>query len=189
MFTRRTSWTVGLLVIGSLLALSPTTAPAGGAPSAFFAQGLITGIDEGNVTPAGKSGRFVVKERVVTGVLGGSIGGPFQFTFGSNVPLLTQSGQIHGVLLVDGYEASVAASSSLGLTPVPCPDPDGVTCIATPAGNFVPGLVINGTFTFTSGTQGHGTASAWIIPAIDPNTGHIVGVIAGALTLAGQWHQ
>ncbi|HEV2054504.1 MAG TPA: hypothetical protein VGV06_04930 [Methylomirabilota bacterium] len=39
--------------------------------------------------------------------------------------------------------------------------------------------------TFTDGAQGHGTVDAWVIPIIDHNSGHIVGVFAGALLLQG----
>lgn len=193
MFRQHTlkGWMVGVLTVGLLLAVSPVTAPAGG-PAPFAAYGPIVGIDAGDVAPAGKSGRFLVKDRGVTGYLFGSIGDgvgeAFVFTFRTNVPLLTQSGQIHGMLLAGPYGARVVASSSLGLSPVPCAIPDGVTCFPTPAGNFVPGLLIEGTFAFSSGTQGDGTFDAWVIPVLDAN-GHIAGVFAGAVTLTGQWDQ
>lgn len=171
----------------ALLALVPGAAPADSAQ--FLVSGPITGIDAGDLKAAGKSGRFVVKDRHVTGTLQGIVGSeplegvPFTLTFGTNVPLTTQSGNLHGVLSFASYEARVAAKSEIGLTSLACPVPDGVTCIPTPGGNFVPGLVIDGVVTFTHGTTGHGTASAWVIPLIDPATGHIIGVV-GQMTLS-----
>lgn len=158
---------VAAAVIAALAAFGSTEAVA----EDFGAVGQITDIDEGNVKAAGKSGRFVVKERTVTGTLSGIVGGTsvneeFTFTFGTNVPLMTQSGNIHGTLTFGNYEAKVAAKSQLGITPV-----------------GYPGLLINGTLTFTDGTQGHGVVDAWVIPNIVD--GHIVGVHAGMLTIQG----
>ena len=87
------------------------------------------------------------------------------------------------------YTAKVAAKSAIGVTPAPCPAAWAAVygCIETAPGVFFfPGLLINGNLTFTSGdTQGHGTVDGWVIPIIDPVTGHIVGVFAGALSLQG----
>jgi hypothetical protein len=179
-----------VVVIAALGALCPARALA--AQDAFLASGPILTIDDGNVDAAGNSGRFVVKEREVRGTLSGFVGNdvfvdvPFTFTFGTNVPLMTQSGNLHGTLTFNGYEAKVAAKSTLGVTPAPCPESLADVCVPSadsPTGFFFPGLLINGTLTFTSGAQGHGTADAWVVPVIDPLTGHIVGVVAGQLTI------
>lgn len=169
----------------------------------FALGGQITTIDDGNVKAAGKSGRFVVKNRHVGGTLSGFIGDtplvnvPFTFTFGTNVPIMTQSGNIHGTLVIDNgaYNAKVAAKSAIGVTPAPCPAAWAAVygCIETAPGVFFfPGLLINGKLTLTNGdAQGHGTVDGygsvdgWVIPIIDPATGHIVGVFAGALSLQG----
>jgi hypothetical protein len=151
--------------------------------------GPIVGIDDGKVKAAGKSGRFVVKNRHVTGTLSGVVGDdeplagvPFTLTFGTNVPLMSQSGNLHGVLSFGPYQARVTAKSEIGLTPLGCDGADGCTCMPTTEGNFRPGLIIEGVATFTHGTTGHGTASAWLIPMID-ETGHIIGVF-GQMTLS-----
>lgn len=124
----------------------------------FSASGTILTIDTGDVRPAGQSGRFIVRERHITGTFTGSIGGtagvPFVITFDTNVPLATQSGRIHGRLIAGVYEANVTMASSTGATPVECDAPDGVTCIATSGGNFVPGLLLNGRMNFLSGANG-----------------------------------
>lgn len=177
-----------LLAVGLLLVLAPATGLAGGPPTPFVASGPILTIDAGDVTAAGKGGRFVVNAREVTGRLFGSIGGatgePYTFTFGTNVPLMTQSGEIHGTLTAGGNEVRVHATSDIGVTPIPCVvAPPGTPCL----GGYLPGLLLQGTFTFTAGAQGHGTATGWVIPAIDPTNGHIVGVLGGAIELTGQW--
>lgn len=171
-----------------LMAVVPSGTALAAKPVPFGAGGTIDSITPGDVDAAGASGRFVVKERSVSGLLlfgSPDLLGPYTLTFGTNVPLLTQSGQIHGTLTVGDYEAKVRASSEIGLTPVPCaPGSPGCVPVAPSAG-FYPGLLISGTLTFTEGTQGHGELSGWLIPAIDPLTGHIVDVIAGAVSVSG----
>ena len=163
-------------------------------PVPFSAKGPITAIDTGDVRPAGKSGRFIVRDRHITGTFTGSIGGttgvPFVITFDTNVPLASQSGPIHGRLIAGVYEANVTAESSTGPTPVLCgaPDPEGVTCIATPGGNFVPGLLLDGRLNFLSGANGRGSVTGFLIPVLDAQ-GHIIGILASELTLMGQWDQ
>ena len=136
------------------------------------------GIDQGDVKPAGKSGRFIVKDRTVTGtltaLLPGSPEGRFSFTYGTNVPLLTQSGQIHGTLSINGgeIEAKVRATSELqGSTP------EGLPIIG-----------ITGKLTFTSGARGAGDIQGVIIPVLDPVSLHIIGLAHGELGITGQWH-
>jgi hypothetical protein len=73
------------------------------------------------------------------------------------------------------------------LTPVPCSDPDGATCVSTPDGTFRPGLLVNGSLTFVDGTQGHGLISSWLIPQIGSD-GHIQRILAGELTIGGSWN-
>ena len=158
----------------------------------FSASGTILTIDTGDVGPAGQSGRFIVRDRHITGTLTGSIGGttgvPFTITYDSNVPLATQSGRIHARMVAGVYEANMTLASSTGPTPVECETPNGLSCIATPGGNFVPGLLLNGRMNFLSGAKGQGTVSGWLIPILDEQ-GHIVGIAASLLTLSGQWSQ
>lgn len=181
-----------LLVGAALAALALASAPAwaGGPPVPFSASGPITSIDTGDVQAAGDSGRFIVRDRHVGGTLFGSIGGaagvPFTLTYDSNVLLATQAGQVHGRLVSATYVANVVLTSSVGVTPVPCAVPDGATCIATPAGNFVPGLLLNGSMTFLSGAQGTGSVSGWLIPVLDAQ-GHIVSIAASLVSFNGQW--
>ena len=161
-----------------------------GPPVPFSANGIIQKIDDGDVRPAGQSGRFIVRDRHIIGTFTGSISGPFEITYNTNVPLATQSGHIHGLLTAGGYEANVTAESSTGLTPVECDAPDGVKCIATatPGVNFVPGLLLVGRINFLSGANGRGSLTGWLIPNLDPQ-GHIDGILDSQLTLIGQWDQ
>lgn len=184
-----------VIAVLAVIFLTPAVATAKSPFTQFGSLGTITGIGEGTVAPAGNSGRYIVKDRFVTGALieGSGPQGGFTLTYGANVPIETQSGQIHGTLTIDTaagevYEAKVRGESSLGLTPVPCTQPDWVTCIGTPYGNFVPGLLIEGTFTFTSGAKGNGDLSAWLVPLLDADY-HIIDVIISEVTINGKWNQ
>ena len=173
------------------------------------------GINEGDVSPAGNSGRFIVKDREITGFLtDGDIVGPFTLTYGANVPLETQSGQAHGTIDISNfneiYEAHFQAGISIGLIPIEwifgsdditcgeitCGETDNITdcipddiCIEIePYGTFLAGLVINGTMVFTDGTQGNGILNAWVIATLDEE-GHVDSFFAGGVTIDGQWKE
>ena len=168
---------LGMLII---FGVSGDTAFAKGKPTAFSADGLVTGLDGGDVQAAGQSGRFVVQNRIATGNLDAGatsdLHGAFSFTFGTNVPLLTQSGQIHGTVTLAGeeFEASVVAKS---VSP-------GVVGLIVDGGVFLvaPITLVDGQLTFTSGTQGHGTFGATIWAKIDFG-GHIVGVASSGVAI------
>ena len=181
---------VASILFGAVtLAVGLFSVPAfAGSPKPFSVSGPISVIDEGNVEPAGVSGRFIVRERHITGTFAGAINAEFTITYDANVPLATQSGPIYARMIADAYKANMTIVSSLGPTPVPCGTPDGVTCIETPGGPFVPGLLLNGRMNFLSGAEGTGTVSGWLIPILDAQ-GHIVSIAASLLTIAGQWSQ
>ncbi|MBM3957007.1 MAG: hypothetical protein FJ313_03015 [Gemmatimonadetes bacterium] len=176
-----------VLALWAVEGTSGTIALARGIPVQFASHGVMDtlfdpttppGIDQGDVIPAGKSGRFVVKDRTVTGTLSallpGSPEGRFSFTYGTNVPLLTQSGQIHGTLsIAGGLEAKVRAESALlGYSP-----------------EGLPVIGITGRLTFTSGAQGTGDIQGVIVPVLDPATLHIIGLAYGEVGIAGRWQQ
>jgi len=187
------AWAVALAFVSAIGSLGIMSAPAVAGPHVpFSASGTILTIDAGDVTPAGQSGRFIVRDRHITGTLTGSIGGttgvPFVITYDSNVPIATQSGRIHARLIAGVYEANITMTSSTGPTPVECETPNGASCLATPGGNFVPGLLLNGKMNFLSGANGQGNVTGWLIPVLD-GQGHIVSIAASLLTLSGQWSQ
>lgn len=180
-------------ILALVVGVAGVSRPAfAGPPVPFSASGTILTIDTGDVRPVGQSGRFIVRDRQITGTLTGSIGGtagvPFVITYDSNVPLATQSGRIHARLIAGVYEANMTMASSAGPTPVECETPDGATCIATGAGNFIPGLLLNGRMNFLSGAKGQGTVNGWLIPILDEQ-GHIVSIAASLLSLSGRWMQ
>ena len=166
--------TASILCSAVVLAVGFIAVPVLAEPlKAFSVSGPISGIDVGNVKPAGVSGRFIVRERHITGTFAGDITGDFTITYDANVPLATQSGPVHARMSLDIYEANMTIVSGLGLTPVPCWSPDGVTCIATPEGpSYVPGLLLNGRMDFLSGAQGTGNVSGWLIPELDADGHH-----------------
>jgi hypothetical protein len=168
---------LGLLVI---FGASGDTAFARGTTSSFSGTGFIGVIDLGDVTPAGDSGRFVVKDRTVTGFVDafgpvGPLVGPFSATFGTNVPITTQAGNIHGTLSLSTFfngelDAKFIAKSSpiaIGLETFELIPGSGIF------GRYA-GLAIDGKMTFTSGTQGRGDISGefWVI--VDASTGHVL---------------
>lgn len=109
-------------------------------------------------------------------------------TYDSNVPIATQSGRIHARLIAGVYEANMTMASSTGPTPIEGETPDGATCIATPGGYFVPGLLLNGKMNFLSGAKGQGNVTGWLIPILD-DQGHILSIAASLLTITGRWSQ
>lgn len=182
-------------VIAALAAIGPVQAVSA---EPFQAGGEITSIDDGDVKAAGTSGRFVVRNRHVGGTISGVIGNtaitvegvaqPFTFTFKTNVPIQTQSGNIQGYLSFGNYEAKVIGTSAIGATPVECPVMYAAMfgCIETEPGVFFfPGLLITGSVRFTEGAEGSGTVNAFIIPKLN-DVGHIVGIEAGGLRIQGE---
>ncbi|MEK7849067.1 MAG: hypothetical protein AAB270_09105 [Chloroflexota bacterium] len=170
---RKNLWLRILLAVGLALgALAPAGAAlARGTREPFSASGPVLTIDQGTVFPAGYSGRFVVVERTVSGELSGDLNGPFTFVYGSNVPISTQSGQVHGRLSVGAYEAAVEGKSSLLLGPGIAIGPDGGPLAVVVI------LGVSGSLAFTSGAQGQGDFTATVTAAIDPTTGHILFVV------------
>ena len=181
-------------VIATLAAIGPVQAVSA---EPFMAGGYITSIDDGDVKAAGTSGRFVVRNRHVGGTISGVVGNtpinvdgvpqPFTFTFKTNVPIQSQSGNIQGSLAFGNYEAKVNGTSEIGATPVPCPPEYAAMfgCIETGSGLFFPGLLITGSVRFTEGAEGTGTVNAFIIPKLDA-LGHIVGIEVAGLRIQGE---
>ncbi|MBM3946195.1 MAG: hypothetical protein FJ315_02185, partial [SAR202 cluster bacterium] len=172
-----------LAMVAALIATAvmPASAFAGGPKVAFSATGTVATVDQGSVRPAGNSGRFVVRDRTVTGTLGGpDLVGPYTFVFDTNVPLATQAGQVHGRMTVGAHKMNVVGRSAPAEGPyLACLD---LTC-------FDPGMIVpvvrtslSGKVTFLEGAQGNGdfTASAWLIITLD---GHIVAVLPGGVPL------
>ena len=184
-----------VIAVLAVIFLTPTVATAKSPFTQFGSLGTITGINEGTVVPAGNSGRWIVQDRFVTGALIGGSGpqGEFTLTYGANVPILTQSGQIHGTLTIDTaagevYEAKMQAAASVGPTPIQCGVLGPWPC--DEGSQFHIGLVIEGTFTFTSGARGNGDLRAWLF-AVTNDEGHISHFIPGAsgVTIDGKWAQ
>ena len=161
------------LVLTLALTLATPVPALAAKPVGFSTIGEITDIDDGDVSPAGNSGRWIVKERTVEGnLLVGDITGGFVLTYKANVESVwTQAGNFHGTMVVnDGdYTIKVNGSSSPGTTPI------GPT-----------GLVLSGHWTFKGNNQGNGGFDAWVIPMLDEE-GHITGIFGGGIEMTGQW--
>jgi len=166
-----------------LTALTPAVALAA-KPVPFEAEGSISGITPGDVFPAGKSGRYVVAEREITGTLGGDISGDFTLTYKANVELATQAGNLHGtleagesVLNVNGkIEPLVFAGWYIPPGAHPA-YPDGIPLYQ---------LTISGHWNFLEGARGQGDFDAWAIFVPTP-AGHVGSIVASSFKLTGKW--
>lgn len=192
----------GLLALLALLLMAVVSSGTvlAANPVPLNAVGLLTTVVEGDVDPAGGSGRSVVGMRSISGTMvGPDLWGPFSVDFDTNVDP-TQSGQLHGTMTVGDYEAAVQGESELLTGPVLAllsADPLVVVPVVY--------LGVSGTFTFTVGPEGHASfdGGVWIIVTPD---GHIVDVLpAGSplldldlnpvgisgpsqVSISGQWH-
>jgi hypothetical protein len=161
---------VGLVTALALVLVAPVPALAA-KPAGFMAIGSLDTIDEGDPFAAGQSGRWVVPERTITGAISGAITGDFILTYRANVTA-EQAGNFHGEMVVnDGeYVIKVNGNSSFGITP---------------AG--FPGLILSGHWTLIEGARGTGNFGAWLIPIMDEQKEHIIGIYASAIEMTGQW--
>jgi len=143
-------------------------------PVPFEAEGIIDEITPGNVAPAGQSGRFRVIEREIGGAFdSGDIIGDFDLTYKANVELMTQAGNLHGVLNVGPYVAKV----NVKIEPIEwLGEP-----FASPAK-----ININGNWTFVEGAKGNGTFGGWAIVILNP-LGHVDYILASYFYMTGQW--
>ena len=189
--TRGRASILAVLMSGVLLLLASGDA-LGQSTIGFFATGTLTEIGPVDPRQAGRSHRFLVTGREVSGLLQGAIAGeeptPFTIPCDGNLPVVTQEGLLRGTLVVPGVTgAKLQAVLRLGLTPVPCnPAEVPVGCVPAPGGHFFVGLLFSGPVIFTSGAEGHGTMNGWILAAPDA-TGHVPdGPVAGQIDISGQ---
>lgn len=198
------------------LALPPTTARAVSPFNPFVAEGpFVISLGLG-IKPAGESGRFVVPSRRVFGFLSGSVNAPFMIQFATNVPISTQSGNIHGTLFICenaimppperleffgcvdpstlDFSSELAFLLSLDTATL---DEAAVSRTARVhiVSSLVPGsdpahpvLNLGGVFTFVGGdTRGHGDASGSVTLILD-DEGHIIGLGDDSnLAFCGVW--
>ncbi|MFH0913751.1 MAG: hypothetical protein V1849_00485 [Chloroflexota bacterium] len=161
-----------MLLVSLVLVLVGTVFLPGAAlaalPEDFSASGTISAISDPVEFAAGKSGRFVVEERTVTGALSGDVGGDFALTYRANVELATQAGNLHGTLSVGSYVFRVQGKiEPLGFVPAPV-------------------LTISGQWTLIEGARGQGNFDAWAVFVPDAQ-GHVVFILASSITMTGQW--
>ncbi len=159
-----------------LSTLLPSAALAAKPPSKFAdfnASGTITYITGGDVLPAGNSGRWRVIEREVGLQLSGALNGAFTLAYKANVELATQAGNLQGTISADPYTIRVNGT----IQPLEF----------VPYGPYLlPMLIINGQWTFTTGTQGNGDFTSWAIFIPTPD-GHVAYIIASGFDMTGKW--
>lgn len=154
-------------------------------PVPFSASGTVDNISDGDVFPAGESGRWVVAERELTGTLSGDINGEFTMTYKANVELETQAGRLHGTLEVGSHVIKVNGEVE-PLTQV------GVIYWEVEPDVWMDmpklKLTLGGHFTFINGAQGNGEFDADVVfvPTLD---GHVDAVLSdeSAINMSGNW--
>lgn len=174
-----------LAVVGGLIITGAASADSKQQP--FNVIALAVAGDVGDVTQAGQSGRFVVKDRPISGVLVtnpadlGTIYGGFDLNFGTNVPISTQSGQLHGkgalYLPTGQVDINVTASTVYA----------GPCTLPVPFAEHSEMLFASGSFTLTGGTPGQGQLGATVCFVRVSPGGHIHAFTGGIITLDGKW--
>ena len=170
------SLTLALIV----MVLTPATAVAV-KPQSFYAAGAIVDIEDtvidDNVFPAGNSGRWRVVDREIAGVLSGDVNGDFILTYKANIESgLTQAGNLHGNLVVEGYDFKVNGKiQPLELVPVNLFNEV----------YYLPKLTIGGHWSL-QGAGGNGEFSGWVI-FIPDAAGHVDVIVASFFVMEGKW--
>ncbi len=154
------------------------------------ATGVVYGITEGTVYPAGESGRWRVVERDLFGAfVGGDILGGFQLHYKANIESTeTQSGNMNGELYCGAYtfklNGKIADLYSLG----------EIEAVTDGNGNIVGyGVVaysnIDGVWTLKEGSKGNGTYAASVAMLLDPVGGHVIGFSPekSSFSMEGKW--
>lgn len=161
-----------------LITATPTTALAA-KPASFYTSGYISAISVPDQWQAGKSDRWVVVERQISGTLFGDIGGgvgtDFTMTYRGNFDVNTQAGTFHGTVDADSYVLKV----------------DGRVHPLVFVGWYASGiplykLTISGRWSFTEGAKGQGAldASAIFVPTPE---GHVWFITASNFDMTGKW--
>jgi len=157
-----------------LLAISIWATALAVKPIPFSASGTISSISPGDVFPAGKSGRWVVADRKLTGTLSGDINGSFTATYRANVELETQAGTLYGTLEAGPYVLRVNGESR------------PLQMVPTSFGFELPMLTIYGSWIIIDGAQGQGNFDAWVVFISTPE-GHVDYILDSHIYLTGEW--
>ncbi len=192
-----------LVLALALTIIMPAIATAKGLDD-FHAEGIVIGIDQGDIKAAGNSGRWIVKDRTLFGAFTdgpASILGSFTMTYHANIESTdSQAGSLQGVLVVGDYKLNVTAKTT-PIVPTTYPPTIYPKSIDIPGVGTVNTLVtdclleLNGSWTMTSGSVGNGTVDADIFvqicvvctdyPALE---GHVVGFLdTSSFILDGHW--
>jgi len=174
------------LVIAVVASISIWTVVTAAKPGPFSASGTVATISEGDVVAIGNSDRWIVANRELTGTLSGSISGDFTMTYGANVELETQAGNLYGTLETGPYvidlEGEIEPLIQVGWV---------YWEVAPDQWDYMPKLKVklSGQFTFDEGAKGYGDFIADIVfvPTID---GHVQDIFPNEslFTMSGKWH-
>jgi hypothetical protein len=168
---------IALTLVLAITALAPAAALAA-KPVTFHAAGFITYIEDTqvgeNAFPAGESGRWRVIDREIGGEVSGDINGSFRLTYQANVELATQAGNMHGVLVTDGYSFKVNGKIQ------------ALTMEPSPLGFDLPVLTISGHWNLEGPGPGQGDFEARV-QFVPDEYGHVVMIVASSFEMQGKW--
>ena len=163
-----------------LVLITPILAFAKG-PVDFNANGAIIALSTGDVVVAGNSGRWVVHERELLGILNGDLNGNFTLTYKANVEG-NQAGNLTGKLTLSETPHTISLNGKSHPIELVWLDTLNV---------YLPQVSISGHWTFTKGTKGNGDFEAWFIfiPQVDDSGNvHIGQILVSSIQLTGK-HQ
>jgi hypothetical protein len=163
------------LVLALMLSLVlPSVAMAAPKPAVFSAQGIMTGIDTGDVKPLGDTGRFLVKDRHIQGEFtGGDLGtASFVITYGGIFDLQTQAGFLTGKMEVDSKKIIISGATK----PLTLVDMGGY---------YLPKLEICGLWSGAKGINAAGTFTAYMIFVPTPD-GHVAYIVNSSFDMTGR---
>ncbi len=167
-----------LLALVMSLLLPAAAMAASPASGTFGAQGYLTGIDTGNVKPLGNSGKWLVRDRTITGqFVGGDLGSTaFTLTYDGVFELTTQEGNLVGTLST-GNSALLVTGQVAPLSFVSAPVPGG----------YLPVLTITGHWVGISGVKANGSFQAYMVfvPTAD---GHVDYIIDSGFMMTGKYN-
>lgn len=146
----------------------------------FSLSGTIGSIDAGDVTPAGRSGRYLVDDRHVGGELSGDIEGTFIMTYDANVAIVTQSGPVRGTIEFYDENEDITYAARFNAR-----SEGEFTSFEQGVGGTME-LEIDGDLTFVNEANGHADWNAWLKVALDAD-GHIVSILDSDLNIEGSW--
>lgn len=173
------------VALALVFAIMGSTVVLAAKPASFSANGEIAGIEiPTELWQAGKSDRWVVGERELSGWLSGGINDDFTITYRGNFNVWTQAGTLHGTVTFPTEPYVMRVNGRV----------KPLEMVPTPLGIDLPKLTIEGRWILTEGAKGQGDLDAWaiFIPTTEEDPegpGHVKQILFSSVELTGKWQQ